>query len=303
MFTIVDDQSKDDIKQDCNIAHYRLQELKDLIDDMKAYPHFQIENKKQCAFLEKTLNTLKNHFKKLEETVPTIQTTCYTLRFRLSQRLRYLDKAIVSLYTNQSWQSPSKSNIFRQGITPPKYNYEYQRIELNRETIEKKLNTFHQHIPETIQETLILNSAMGSFSLIMASLQEKMIIENTYIAVGNQSYFEIKGYFKENKSIRSKFVDEDDIESIIDCAVDESCTAINLDIITSTFDTYYLDCNSLFTKLSRIKRTTPLYLLLDTTLMGPSFQCSDYIDPKNWPNYLHVITYRSLQKFDQYGDD
>ena len=39
----------------------------------------------------------------------------------------------------------------------------------------------------------------------MTLLGEKMIIENTYIAVGNQSYFEIKGYFKENKSIRSKF--------------------------------------------------------------------------------------------------
>jgi cystathionine beta-lyase/cystathionine gamma-synthase len=300
---IVDKQSKEDIAQDCEIANYRLQTIEDLIEDIKNYPHLQPENKSLCAYLEKILRTLKNHFKKLEETLPTVNTTCYTLRFRLHQRLRVLDKSVVSLYTNQSWQSPSQSNIFRQGITPPLTQYEYQRMELDRNWVEKKINSFHTPIPSCIQETLVLNSGMGAFSLIMATLVEKMIPENSYICVGDQSYFEIKDYFQENKSIKSTFVKETDIESIIDHVVNEDCMAINLDVISNTFNGTPLDKHSLFSKLTRIKRSKPLYLLLDTTLMGPDFQCSDYLKDANWPSYLHVILYRSLQKFDQFGDD
>ncbi|RAP37174.1 hypothetical protein DID80_04585 [Candidatus Marinamargulisbacteria bacterium SCGC AAA071-K20] len=209
----------------------------------------------------------------------------------------------MSLYTNQSWQSPSQSNIFRQGITKPFTQYEYHRMDLDRQDVENKLNKYHKKIPGTTQVSLVLNSGMGAFSLIMATIQEKMTSDNAYICVGKQSYFEIKGYFQENNAIKSTFVDEKNIEKIIDHVIDEDCTAINLDVITNTFKGKVVDFHKLFSKLNRFKRSNPLYLLIDTTLMGPDFQCSDFLKDNKWPPYLHVILYRSLQKFDQFGDD
>ena len=112
-------ESKIDLKEDCKIALYRIGLLKDQLVKLLNYRHILPENRSIARFLKKSLSTLENHYTTFENTLPTMATTGYSLRFRLSQRLRSLEKSIISLFTNQSWQSPSARNIFRQGITPP----------------------------------------------------------------------------------------------------------------------------------------------------------------------------------------
>lgn len=296
-------ESKIDLKEDCKIALYRIGLLKDQLVKLLNYRHILPENRSIARFLKKSLSTLENHYTTFENTLPTMATTGYSLRFRLSQRLRSLEKSIISLFTNQSWQSPSARNIFRQGITPPQSSYEYHRINFKKEEIEETCNNFHTHINNTQQDSMLLNSGMGAFSVINAALHEKIAHKKQYILIGENSYYEIKRFFKKNKSIYHKIIKEIAIDSFMKHIKKENCVGIHLDLISNNFNSIHLNIKTILQSLFQLNKEEPFYLVLNTTLAGVNFQLNSYLENLPWPNYLHVVMYRSLHPYDQYGDD
>ena len=301
MKNLIKNNDNTDCYEDCDIALFRIKLLNNILKDTCNYPYLSIENKSICHMLQSHLNKQKKRIHLLKKKFNSRQNARYPLRFKIQTQLRRLDKSIISLYTNQSWQSPSLTSPYNQGINKPFTQYEYHRMDLDRTRSQQKLNQHHKKLPQTFQETLLVNSGMGAFTLIITTLLDHINQTKNYISVGKNSYFEILLFFKENTFIKSLFIAENNINEIIKKAEDSNCIAINLDVITNTLHATTINLKTLFSNLKKIKRSTPLYLLLDTTLAGPNFQCSDYL--KTLPNFLHIMLYKSLQKFDQYGDD
>ncbi len=272
----------------------------DLLEDIEEFAYLR-------SSAERCLERLRPHLAAHANIDSILNATLERYRTATTHdELRSLQGITAALMTAIDWQSPSflhsiKSQAGTQAGRIVGTVNDYKRDQnLDAEEFEIAFAKEYIDAPLRMRPNVYATvSGMSAFTTVINFLQHNDKTDGA-ILVGQNSYFENKGLLKKTFPNRVRFVDEMNIEAILEAVSEHKPSVIFLDTLCNTETVAMPNLAELFPALAKIvKRHT--YIVLDNSGMGPMCQ-----PLKNFPRLclkLHLIVFESLNKFYQFGMD
>lgn len=230
----------------------------------------------------------------------------YHITYHFLNRLRIYKKLTAAALASASWQSPSYTDRRQIGFrNPDPQKYDYERISHFVEDKIIVLNDYFLPMPDVHYTSLVRNCGMGAFlNIYLGYILQVAPGPDQYILFGKRSYVETLKFVQKDQPL-CRFIecDEQKVNTLIRHARNPDCQGIFLDAVSNWLGSHIPDFHAIFKKLAALKRTAPLYVVIDASLVGIAFQPAAYFIDTPFPTWLHLIVYRSLLKHDQEGDD
>jgi hypothetical protein len=214
---------------------------------------------------------------------------------------RRLLKLVIGWETADSWQSPAvAASGSRQRAAHQEpvlaFQNDYQRYALPLRPAETALQALHLPIGEIPPRSWLFGSGMGALATLLQALQA----EPGPWLVGSQLYFESQRLLQDHPAEQ---IDETRPQEVLAAIRRRQPTVVVLDGLANSSRLPALDLGDVLQAMTEIPGQTVRTLLVDTTLLGPGFEPADWLQGRSLPDHLRLVTYRSLQKLDQYGLD
>ena len=204
-------------------------------------------------------------------------------------------------------RSLQKWSIFIEGYFENIHNCEYKKEVLkNLQQLKNKEYKSILNMPEHV--SLITTSGMASAVIILEFLKK----QNTKIIQNNEGYFEVAGVVKrvewgseeENEDALS-YSDHASLNEILEKENGEKNIAIFIEPISNN-QKKFVECN-VEKCIECVEKNAQIfkqyYIIIDNTVCGKQFQLADILGSKKLPDNIHVILFKSLQKYDTGNED
>lgn len=244
--------------------------------------------------------------RELEDDVSASFETLIARKGEASERLRVLQSVSAGLIASLDWQSPTFAHALasqagrQEGLIRATINDYKRDRHFDAENYERAFAREYLSLPShRLSEVCVMASGMAAFTTIVLHILS-MCQSGDTVLIGKDSYFQNKRVLRYAFGSRMRFVDEMDVEGILNAVKETNARALFLDTACNNASMAVPNLNALVLGLSKVVKQ-PLYLVLDNTVRSMTFQPASLLPL--FGHALRLVVFESLMKFHQFGAD